>query len=120
MIAKTMRELKTIATRWNVVVCLMAHVNQTEMDKQPTLRELRGSASIAQEADTVIVLWRQMVKKKNQVIINNNVNVSIQANRRTGKTGNVQMVYDDGHFFERVWVEDTEQTKKADEEFSKW
>lgn len=120
MIAKTMRDLKSIATRWGIVIVLLAHVSQTEMDKQPTMRDLRGSASIGQEADTVIVLWRQMTKKKNQVVITNNVNVSVQANRRIGKTGNVQMVFDEGHFIEKVWIEDPEQSKKAQDEFEKW
>jgi replicative DNA helicase len=111
-IAHTMRELKGIARRWNIVVFLLCHVVKAEMDKQPTLNDLRGSSSIAQEADTVMLLWRETKKEKGEVIITNNVNLSIQAARR-GSPGNIKMVFKDGHFYEEDW-----QQSQADKDFS--
>jgi replicative DNA helicase len=103
-IGKTMRDLKGLAKKWNVTIFLICHLSQGAMDKQPDLQDLRGSASIAQEADTVILLWRQMEHGENgEVIISNKVNLSVQANRRTGKTGNVKLVYDNGKFLEEDW-----------------
>ena len=102
-IAKTMRELKGLAKKWNIVIFIICHLTKAKLDTQPTTEDLRGSASIAQEADTVILLWRETKREGGQVVITNNVNVSVQANRRFGKTGNVKMIYDEGHFREEEW-----------------
>lgn len=111
-IAKTMRDLKGIAKKWNIVIFIICHLSKARMDTQPTLEDLRGSASIGQEADTVILLWREMKKESGQVIITDNVNVSVQANRRYGKTGNVKMVYDNGKFLEQDWRSDEDQARE--------
>jgi replicative DNA helicase len=102
-IGQTMRKLKQIAKKWNVVIFLICHLTKTKMDTQPTLEELKGSSSIGQEADTVIILWREARRERGQMVITNNINVSVQANRRTGSTGNVPMIYDKGHFIEVDW-----------------
>lgn len=113
----TMRELKKLAVKWNVVIVLIAHLKKTKMEEQPTLEDLRDSSFIAQEADTVIMLWRETKKENGQVIITNNVNVSVQANRKTGRTGNVKMVFDNGKFVPMEWRSDLEKEADADREF---
>ncbi len=105
-IGQAMRELKRMAKQWNVIVFLIAHLKKTHMETQPSLEDLRDSSFIAQEADTVIMLWRQAKKEAGQVVISNKINVSVQANRRHGKTGNVKMLYDAGHFQEWDWTDD--------------
>lgn len=114
-VAQAMRELKALAKKWNVVIFIICHLVKTRMEEQPTLEDLRGSSSIGQEADTVILLWREMKKEKGQVIITDNVNLSVQANRRTGKTGNVKMVYERGKFIEKEWG--NEENEKGENEF---
>lgn len=105
-IGKTMRELKRIAKQLKVVIILIAHLKKTNTSEHPSLDDLRDSSFIAQEADTVILLWRE-TKKGNPIVITNNVNVSVQANRRTGRTGNVQMVYtQEGGMEEKDWQHD--------------
>lgn len=116
-VGQAMRQLKAIAKRWNVLIFLICHLVKTKMDTQPTLEDLKGSSSIGQEADTVIILWREMKREGAEVKITNNVNVSVQANRRTGTTGNVKMVYENGKFIEREWKDDLDC---AVEEFSKF
>lgn len=116
MIAKICRELKSIAKKWNIAIFLIAHLKKAKMDSQPTLEDIRGSASIAQESDTVIMLWREMSRESGEVIITDNVNVSVQANRRTGKTGNVKMIYNNGKFLEHEWKS---YKDSADEAFDK-
>ena len=113
-IAKTMRDLKGLAKKWNVVIFIICHLAKVKMDTQPTLEDLRGSSSISQEADTVILLWREAKRENGQVVITDNVNVSVQANRRFGKTGNVKMIYDNGRFIEKFWGDAEAQ---AQEEF---
>jgi len=105
-IGQCMRELKRMAKTWGVVIVLIAHLKKTKMDTQPDLEDLRDSSFIAQEADTVMMLWRETKKENGEVIITNNVNLSVQANRRTGKTGNIKMEFRDGYFHE---VQKTEE-----------
>lgn len=102
-IGHAMRELKRMARQWNIIVVIIAHLKKTRMDMQPTLEDLRDSSFVAQEADTVLMLYRQTEKRDGDVVITNNINISVQANRRTGKTGNVKMVYQDGHFLPLDW-----------------
>lgn len=116
-VAKTMRDLKGIAKKWNVVIFIICHLTKAKLETQPTLEDLRGSASIGQESDTVILLWRESKREAGQVIITDNVNVSIQKNRRYGKTGNIKMIYDNGKFLEQDWVTGDEMEAEAKTEF---
>lgn len=108
-VGQAMRDLKGLAKKWNIVIFVVCHLVKTRMDEQPTMEDLRGSSSIGQEADTVILLWRETKKENGQVVITDNVNLSVQANRRFGKTGNIKMVYEDGRFIEKEWKSDREQ-----------
>jgi replicative DNA helicase len=116
-IAQAMRDLKGLAKKWNIVIFLVAHLTKAKMDTQPTIEDLRGSASIGQEADTVILLWRETKREDGQVVITDNVNVSVQANRRTGRTGNVKMCFADGKFTEKDWESDVSAAQKAFRDF---
>lgn len=99
-IERIMRSLKKMAVRWNVVIVVLAHLTKTRLDTNPTLEDLKGSSAIGQEADTVMILWRKTQKIKGEVIIGNEANLSVQANRRTGKTGNVKLTFVNGRFIE--------------------
>lgn len=116
-IARTMRDIKGLAKKLNVCIFIVCHLQKAKMDTQPTLEDLRGSSSIGQEADTVILLWREMKREEGQVVITNNVNVSVQASRRHGTTGNVKMVYNNGRFTEQSWEEQSSRVQKALAEF---
>lgn len=104
-VGQTMRELKGLAKKWNVVIFIICHLTKAKMDTQPTLEDLKGSSSIGQEADSVILIWRETKRQGKELIITDNVNISIQKNRRHGKTGNVRMIYDNGKFIEKDWRE---------------
>lgn len=104
-IGSVMQDLKKICKKWNVCIFLICHLSKTKMDTEPTMEDLRGSSAIGQTADTVIMLWREMRRDQGKVIITNNTNVSVQANRRHGSTGNVEMVFDNGHYTEQSWSE---------------
>lgn len=102
-IGQVMRDLKAIAKRNKVAIVLISHLKKTNVEVSPTLEDLRDSSFIAQEADTVMMLWRESFRKHNEIVITNNTTLSVQANRRTGKTGNVKMVYDNGRYMEFDW-----------------
>lgn len=119
-VGQAMRDLKGLAKKWNVVIFIICHLSKARMDTQPTLEDLKGSSSIGQEADTVILLWREMRRTGGQVEITDNVNISIQANRRTGTTGNVKMVYNNGKFIEQDWKSRDQEEAEADKDFEKF
>jgi len=103
-IGQTMRDLKTIAKNHNVTIVLIAHLKKTNMLVAPTLEDLRDSSFIAQEADTVMLLWRKAGKNNDgEMNVTNKTILSVQANRRTGKTGNVKLAFNDGRFSEEDW-----------------
>lgn len=108
-VGQTMRDLKGLAKKWNVVIFIICHLTKAKMDNQPTLEDLKGSSSIGQESDTVILLWRETKREKGELVITNNVNISVQKNRRHGRTGNVKMVYENGKFIEKAWLDELEE-----------
>lgn len=103
-VAQTMRDLKDIAKRLDIVIFILCHLTKVKIDTQPTLEDLKGSSSIGGEADTVILVWRETKRENGEVIITNNTNISVQANRKGGTTGNIKMVFDNGHYHEQDWV----------------
>lgn len=105
-VGEAMRALKGLAKKYKVCIFIICHLVKAKMDTTPTLEDLKGSSSIGQEADTVILLWREMRREKKQVVITNNTIVSVQANRRHGTTGYVTMVYKDNRFLEEEWREE--------------
>jgi replicative DNA helicase len=112
-IEQTVRELKSIAKKWNVVIILIVHVTKaSKADNNPTFEDLKGSVSIGQLADKAIIVWRETERgDRGELVITNNTNVSVQLNRH-GKTGNIKMTYDNGHYIERDWL-----IEKNDESF---
>jgi len=117
-IGEVMRNLKGLAKKWGIVIFLICHLSKSSMNEQPTLESLKGSSSIGQEADTVILLWRESKKENGQIVITNNVNVSVQANRREGRTGNVKMIFNEGRFTEFEWIDGYEEERRVDASFS--
>lgn len=104
-IGQTMRTLKGISKRNNVIIVLVAHLKKTSLTVSPTLEDLRDSSFIAQEADTVMMLWRETLRDPDsgEVVITENTLLSVQANRRTGKTGNVKLTFKNGRYSESDW-----------------
>jgi replicative DNA helicase len=106
-IGQTMRDLKRIAKEHEVVIVIVAHLKKTNVTVAPTLEDLRDSSFIAQEADTVLMMWRHSKRNAEGIMETTNQTVlSVQANRRTGSTGNVKLIFRDGRYFEEDWSHD--------------
>lgn len=116
-IGQTMRDLKKIAKEHGVTIVIVAHLKKTQMDVAPTLEDLRDSSFIAQEADTVLMMWRESKREKGVMEITNNTILSVQANRRKGKTGNVSLVFRDGRFYEEDWRHE-EYSKEVEKQYA--
>lgn len=96
------RGLKDVAEKWNIPIVLVHHVVKSDIERAPDLNDLKGSASIAQFANTVIMLWRQTARADNEIVITENVAVSVQAARR-GKPGTVRMTFNGATYYENNW-----------------
>jgi replicative DNA helicase len=96
------KELKDMATRWNVTIVLVAQLTKVAIDRHPDINDIKESSSIAQDASTVILLWRQTERDSKNVSITNNVNVSVQAARR-GKPGSFKMTFENGEYRLENW-----------------
>lgn len=123
-IEMVMKSLKNLAKKWNVVILLLVHISQSDEGKPPSLADLKGSSSILQESDMVMMLWRKNEQKKKVRVYSNKTMVSILANRRTGKNGSVGLQFDvkTGRFDEENgWVQSmirsAEASVAADEDF---
>jgi replicative DNA helicase len=57
-ISKITKEFKEAAVQLDLPVLLLCHIQQGDTRKKPTLQMLKGSSSIAQDADIVITVWR--------------------------------------------------------------
>lgn len=108
-IGQVMRALKTIAKKNGVIIVLVAHLKKTNMTVSPNLEDLRDSSFIAQEADTVMMMWRKTKRNDDgDMEITNDTLLSVQANRREGSTGNIKLTYKDGRYLEQDWKHDEE------------
>ena len=123
-VGEVMRELKNIAKRWNVTIVLLCHISQKDEGHPPTLEDLKNSSDILQESDMVIMLWRKNTQKKKVRIYENKTLISVMANRRTGKNGNIGLSFNTatGHYeSDNDWVKQMEemaiQDIKSDDSF---
>lgn len=57
-ISKITKEFKEAAVQLELPVLLLCHVSQADTAKVPKVKDLKGSSSIAQDADMVITVWR--------------------------------------------------------------
>jgi replicative DNA helicase len=104
MIQYACMELKRMAVLWDVTIVLIAHVRKLlSPTDQPNYNDIKGSSAVYQISDTVIMMWRETKKENGELVITNNVNVSVQLNRKTGKTGNIKFQWSNGHYTEYDW-----------------
>lgn len=116
-LGEVMRSLKNIAKRWNVIIVLLVHISQKDEGKPPTLEDIKNSSDILQESDMVIMLWRKNEQRKKVRVYENKTLVSVLANRRTGRNGNIGLAFnkDSGNYeSDNDWVKDMEAIAKAE------
>lgn len=57
-ISKITKEFKEAAVQLELPLLLLCHIQQGDTSRRPTLQMLKGSSSIAQDADVVLTVWR--------------------------------------------------------------
>lgn len=93
-------KLKLMARKYNVPILAVAHLRKlNNIDKIPTMDDIKGSSSTYQDADQFLCLWQDMTGAKAQ---KNDVLLLIRKNRRYGTRGTVQFYVDDNLFFKEI------------------
>lgn len=57
-VSKIVKEFKSAAVQYEIPIILICHVRKMAPKKHPTLEDLRDSSLIAQDADMVLIVWR--------------------------------------------------------------
>lgn len=106
LIGAIVREVKKIAVELKIPIILIAHTKKMDVDKRPDINSLRDSSFIAQESDFTLIMWRHRsdVEKKRitddelESVYTNKAFLSLEANRRNGKTGKLALWHDGSKF----------------------
>ena len=93
------RSLKNIAREFNVPVIALSQLSrnvESRVDKKPILSDLRESGSIEQDADLVLMLYRnKYYDSKKSFDYSSDFTDLILAKQRNGPTGSVQLKFDE-------------------------
>ena len=99
-ITATLMELEQIADELDIAIVTIVHINKSDPVEIPTKKDLQGSAGFDQQADSIIMLWREAFLDKKEVKWSNKVLVSVQKNRKHGTQANFRMKYEDYKFIQ--------------------
>jgi len=94
VIGKTLRALKIMALKTHVPIFLISHLTKLSTGTEPTINDLRDSSFIGQEADTVLMIWRDDERTSNKSF------VKVGKSRRTGNRETIQVQLENGRFRE--------------------
>ena len=89
------RSLKNIAREFNVPIIALSQLSrnvETRLNKRPILSDLRESGSIEQDADLVLMLYRDNYYNPN--ISQTNLTELILAKHRNGPVGTIKLKFD--------------------------
>jgi replicative DNA helicase len=96
-IAHISRSLKALGRELGIPIIAMAQLNRAtedSADKRPSLRNLRESGAIEQDADVVLLLHRPGYYKRDDPEIKHDA-VLIVAKQRNGPIGDIELHFDD-------------------------
>lgn len=94
LIGKTVRDLKKIAEKKNIIIILVAHTRKVYQDEKLDLSSIRDSSLIAQESDYVFLIER--IKEND--IWTDKARIQLAKNRRTGQMKSMDFLYSTNFF----------------------
>lgn len=95
MITTIMKRLKNIAKKYNINILLLSQLSrevEKRVDKRPLMSDLRASGAIEQEADKVLLLYRDEYYNKESE--DKGLLEVIIAKFRNGETGTIKLNFD--------------------------
>lgn len=103
-IGDIMRKLKKIAMKNKVVIFVVSHTKKKPLNTELCIDDLRDSSFIGQEADIVMLIWRD---KDDSDVFTDTATLKIDKNRRLGRLGLCPLKFNKGYFEEipeREWI----------------
>ncbi len=94
------RSLKNLAREFNVPIIALSQLSrnvESRVNKRPILSDLRESGSIEQDADLVMMLYRESYYNSNEFLENHNTTDHVEliiAKQRNGPVGTVDLNFD--------------------------
>jgi replicative DNA helicase len=100
LIGSVMRELKRMAIEYKIIIFLMAHFKQVKLqeNEMPDIGNLRDSSFIGQESDCVMIINRKKTEDRRDWL--DEASLFVAKNRWNGKTGYINLVFQDNQFKE--------------------
>ncbi len=100
-VSEVVKEVKNLARNEGVCIILLCHLRKVNQGR-PSVDDLKDTASISQESDAILFIER--IKNPNptdeeELYLQNSV-LSLQKNRRNGKTKYIKVRFDKGIFSE--------------------
>lgn len=92
-VSKIVKEFKSAAVQYEIPIILICHVRKMAPKKHPTLEDLRDSSLIAQDADLVLIVWRDESPTASNP---NEVEVTLWKNRNRQKKHRRDFLYAEG------------------------
>lgn len=102
-IGAVMRNLKMLANKHNIAIFLIAHMAKTAEGKEPSKNDIRDSSFIQQEADAILIIWRNIKVNENTNVFEyatNQSKLKIDKARRTGNFRTIYLNYENNQFSE--------------------
>lgn len=92
-VSKIVKEFKGAAVHYEIPIILICHVRKMDPKKHPTIEDLRDSSLIAQDADMVLIVWRD---ERPDAANPNEVEVTLWKNRNRQKKHRRDFLYAEG------------------------
>lgn len=92
-VSKIVKEFKSAAVTYEIPIILICHVRKMPPKQHPTLEHLRDSSLIAQDADVVLMVWRDESPNASNP---NEVEITLWKNRNRQKKHRRDFLYADG------------------------
>lgn len=121
-VAHIARQLKGAAKSLGVTIIALAQLNRNSElrdNQEPRLSDLRESAVIAQESDTVMLLWRPNKDSTDQEKPDDH-GILIVAKNRQGKLGRVKLRWNGARTMYSDWDGATDAGQLADDRVFNW
>jgi replicative DNA helicase len=95
------RFIKLLARRYGVAIILVSHIRKiNNAIAEPGLDDLRDSSFIAQDADSVMMVWRDMRNPNSDEF--RKLKVYVKKNRRKGTLGNLMYYCDENYYLKEM------------------
>jgi replicative DNA helicase len=118
IIGGLMRDLKKFAVDNGLIIFLVSHLSKTKLEDTPSISDLRDSSFVGQEADTVLIMWRNKIKDSMSPTgkrFTDESTLLVEKNRVNGRLGGIKLIFKNGRFIEPQDESGFPSLEKSDE-----